>query len=274
MLPSPSMPKTTIGSSLSMHRLNAAASTTRRPLLQRLGVGDLVELDRVRVGARVGGVDAVDAVLAHQDHVALDLQRALGRDGVGGEVRHAGAGAEDDDAALLQVPDGAARDVRLGDLAHRDGGLHPGVDRPPSPGSPAAPGSSSRCRACPCSRRGRGPCPAAAARRRGRSCRRRRRRRPGRRSLTAAAICSRDHADDVGVEADLPAAEHLAGELEQHPLVRRVRGVSGHRGLQGKVVRRSVDLSTGRPGTGHGPVGAAPAPAAHTLADSASSTVS
>jgi hypothetical protein len=33
-------------------------------------------------------------------------------------------GAEDHDAALLQVPDRPARDVGLGDLAHRDGGLH------------------------------------------------------------------------------------------------------------------------------------------------------
>ena len=39
-----------------------------------------------------------------------------------------GAGAEDHDAALLEVPDRAARDVGLGDLAHRDRGLHPGLD--------------------------------------------------------------------------------------------------------------------------------------------------
>nr|BFE68511.1 hypothetical protein GCM10020092_018120 [Actinoplanes digitatis] len=38
------------------------------------------------------------------------------------------AGAEDDDAALLEVPDGAQRDVRLRDLGHRDRGLHPRLD--------------------------------------------------------------------------------------------------------------------------------------------------
>ncbi|MGX1241513.1 hypothetical protein RKD46_002617 [Streptomyces pseudovenezuelae] len=48
--------------------------------------------------------------------------------GVGGEVRHAHTGAEDDHAALLQVAHGAQRDVGLGDLAHGDGGLHPAVD--------------------------------------------------------------------------------------------------------------------------------------------------
>ena len=37
-----------------------------------------------------------------------------------------GAGAEDHDAALLHVPLGAARDVRLGDLGHRDRRLHAG----------------------------------------------------------------------------------------------------------------------------------------------------
>ena len=37
-------------------------------------------------------------------------------------------GAEDHDTALLQVPDGAARDVGLGDLPHGDGGLDARVD--------------------------------------------------------------------------------------------------------------------------------------------------
>ena len=49
-------------------------------------------------------------------------------DRVGGEERHAGAGAEDDDAALLEVADRAPRDVGLGDLAHRDRGLHARLD--------------------------------------------------------------------------------------------------------------------------------------------------
>ena len=61
----------------------------------------------------------------------MGLQGALGRDGVRGEVGQAGTGAEDDDAVLLHVADGAQGDVGLGDLSHGDGGLdaggHPGL---------------------------------------------------------------------------------------------------------------------------------------------------
>src|SRR5690606_22316497 len=98
------------------------------PVHERVGVGQVVELLGVRVAARVGVVDAVDAVLAHDDLLAVGLERPLHRDGVGREVRHAGARAEDDDAPLLEVPDRAQRDVRLGDLAHRDGCLHTRLD--------------------------------------------------------------------------------------------------------------------------------------------------
>src|SRR6266540_6173727 len=38
---------------------------------------DRVELPRGRVGARVGGVDPVDAVLAHEHRVRVDLEGAL-----------------------------------------------------------------------------------------------------------------------------------------------------------------------------------------------------
>src|SRR5205823_11733602 len=75
-----------------------------------------------------GGVHAVHPVLAHQYHVGVDLQCPLGGDGVGGQVGPAGAGAEDDDPALLQVADRPPGDVRLGDLGHGDRRLHPGVD--------------------------------------------------------------------------------------------------------------------------------------------------
>src|SRR5205807_2859703 len=73
------------------------------------------------------GVDTVDR-LAHQHDLAADLQRALGGRRVGGEVRHAHAATEDHHAALFQVPHRAPGNVGLGDLAHRDRGLHPGVD--------------------------------------------------------------------------------------------------------------------------------------------------
>ena len=66
--------------------------------------------------------------MATRTSTRVDLQGPLGGDGVGGEVGQAGAGAEDDDPALLHVPIGAARDVGLGDLGHRDRGLHPRLD--------------------------------------------------------------------------------------------------------------------------------------------------
>src|SRR3569833_906234 len=45
-----------------------------QPAAQRLGERHGVELAGGGVGARVGGVDAVDAVLAHQHPVGVDLQ--------------------------------------------------------------------------------------------------------------------------------------------------------------------------------------------------------
>ena len=61
-------------------------------------------------------------LVALEDDVGLDFHGAQRRGGVGGEVRVAGAGAEHDDAALLEVADGAAADERLGDRAHLDRG--------------------------------------------------------------------------------------------------------------------------------------------------------
>ncbi|MPM16582.1 hypothetical protein SDC9_62963 [bioreactor metagenome] len=81
-----------------------------------------------RIRLRVAVVHPVDAHLAHQQRIDVHLQAALGRDSVGGEVRHPGPGAEDDHTALLHVPVGAAGDVRLGDLTHLDRGLDPGRD--------------------------------------------------------------------------------------------------------------------------------------------------
>src|SRR4051812_34097858 len=93
-------------------------------LLQGIEVGDPVELDRMVVDVRVGRVDAVDAVLRDEHDLGAHLQRTLSGDGVGREVRKSGARAEDHDAALLHVPDRAARDVRLRHLGHGDRGLH------------------------------------------------------------------------------------------------------------------------------------------------------
>ena len=78
--------------------------------------------------SRVAVVDAVDAVLAHEDRLRADLERAQRRGGVGREERVAGAAREDDDAALLEVADRAAADVRLRHLADGDRGEDARVD--------------------------------------------------------------------------------------------------------------------------------------------------
>ena len=91
-------------------------------------MGELGRGTRRRVRLRVGGVDAVDPVLGHQDDLGVDLVRAQRGGRVGREERVAGAGGEDDDAALLEVADRAAADVGLGDLGDRDRRLHARVD--------------------------------------------------------------------------------------------------------------------------------------------------
>ena len=126
---------------MSAHRRDGGGVGDLQPARQDLGVVEVLEAHGVGVRARVVVVDPVDA-LGHEHDLRADLQRPLRGAGVGGEERHPEPGAEDDDAALLEVADRPARDVGLGDLAHRDRGLHAGVDALPSPGSPAGPGSS------------------------------------------------------------------------------------------------------------------------------------
>ncbi|MPM98202.1 hypothetical protein SDC9_145386 [bioreactor metagenome] len=93
---------------------------------EELIVGELIVAIGLRMGVGVAVIDRVDAVLAHQQDLRLDLQGTLSGDRVGGEVRHARAGAEDDDSALLHVALGAARNVGLGHLPHGDGRLDAG----------------------------------------------------------------------------------------------------------------------------------------------------
>ena len=106
-----------------VHHLEAA--------LDRLEVRELGDEPRVRVLVRVAVVDALDAVLRHQDRLGADLERAQRRGGVGREERVARAGGEDHDALLLEVADRAAPDVRLGDLGDRDRRLHARVHAEP-----------------------------------------------------------------------------------------------------------------------------------------------
>src|SRR5690606_22395771 len=75
----------------------------------------------ILLGVRV--VHAVDLGRLEQQ-VGADLDRAQGGARVGGEERVAGAGGEDRDAALLQVPDGATADVVLAHVVDLDRTQH------------------------------------------------------------------------------------------------------------------------------------------------------
>ena len=92
--------------------------------LDRLEVRELGQEPRGRVGARITVVDALDAVLRHQDRLGADLERPQRRGRVGREERVAGAGREDHDATLLEVAHRAPADVGLGDLRDGDRRLH------------------------------------------------------------------------------------------------------------------------------------------------------
>ena len=128
MLRSSSMLKTWIGRPFSMHSVSAVASMTRRPRWSAsMWVISAMNSASGSV-ARVGGVDALDAVLGHQDRLGVDLDRPQRGRRVGGEERVAGAGREDDDAPLLEVAHRAAADVGLGDLCDVDRRLHARVD--------------------------------------------------------------------------------------------------------------------------------------------------
>src|SRR5665213_195136 len=114
------------------HRVVAAEADRRRVsefqvASQHLVVVQRVEPNGVRVGLGVAVVDAVDA-LGHQHHLGADLECALRRRCVSREKRRTKARSEDDDAALLQVPDRPTRNVGLGDLPHRDSSLHARLD--------------------------------------------------------------------------------------------------------------------------------------------------
>ena len=114
-----------IGSWLSMQNVIAVESMTCRRRFSTSKWRDLVELHRGGITARVGAVDAVDAgVRALEDRSGADLGGPQRGGGVGREVRVAGPGGEHDHPALLEVADGPPRDVGLGDLGHRDRGLH------------------------------------------------------------------------------------------------------------------------------------------------------
>ena len=124
MFPSSSMLKTWIGSELSMQSESAVESITA----SRCSIASTCVISSRKRAcgsyARIGAVDALHAVLGHQQRLGVDLEGAQGGRRVGREERVAGAGGEDHDAALLEVPHRAAADVGLGDLRDRDRRLH------------------------------------------------------------------------------------------------------------------------------------------------------
>ncbi len=74
---------------------------------------------------RVFVVNPVDLRRLEQD-VGINLGRPQGRGAVGGEEGVARPGNEDHHPALLQVPQGATTDKRLGHRGEVDGAEHPG----------------------------------------------------------------------------------------------------------------------------------------------------
>ena len=121
------MSNTMIGMLLSMQRLNAVESITCSRL-----VSASVKVRRSKrfasgVEIRVAIVDAVHLCRLQND-VRANLAGAQGRGRVGGKIRIAGAGDENDDAAQFEMPDGAAEDERLGHVFHFDGGLDASFD--------------------------------------------------------------------------------------------------------------------------------------------------
>ena len=165
------MLKTHSGMPLSMHSASAVESITRRrrsiaSMCVISGMNSALGVDR-----GIGAVDALDAVLRHQDDLRVDLRGAQRGGGVGGEERVAGAGREDHHPPLLEVAHRAPADVGLGDLARRRAPTARACPCPCSRACPAAAARSAPSRACPCSRPSCGPCPPPRPSRRGRCCR-------------------------------------------------------------------------------------------------------
>src|SRR5215475_14021214 len=91
-------------------------------LMQDVAVADLVEELSAGDALGIGVVNAVDAS-GLEDDVGLDFHGAESGGGVRGEIRIAGAGSEDHDAAFFKVTHGAAADEGLGNFVHGDGAL-------------------------------------------------------------------------------------------------------------------------------------------------------
>ena len=93
--------------------------------LQALKIGNFAISLGLGIFFRVAVVNAIDA-RGFENHIRANLVGAQRGGGVGGKIGVARASAEDDHAALFEMPYGAAANERLGHLAHLDGGLHAG----------------------------------------------------------------------------------------------------------------------------------------------------
>ena len=92
----------------------SSSARARSPRVRELG-----QEARVRVEPRIAVVDALAPRASPSGSPRRRSRARAARRGVGGEERVARAGGEDHDAALLEVADRAAADVRLGDLGDR-----------------------------------------------------------------------------------------------------------------------------------------------------------
>jgi hypothetical protein len=94
-----------------------------QPFAQRFRVSDLIVTLRRRIAIGIAIVDAIHLGRFQYD-VRANLTSAQCSGGISREIRIAGAGDEDDDAAKFQVTNRAAQDEWLGHVLHLDRGLH------------------------------------------------------------------------------------------------------------------------------------------------------
>src|SRR4029077_20837954 len=86
------------------------------------GEGEPVESPRVRVFFRIAIVHAIN-LGCFQDYISANLACPQGRRCVRRKIRISSSRCENDDAAELQMADGAPENERFGHISHIDGGL-------------------------------------------------------------------------------------------------------------------------------------------------------
>ena len=107
--------KTMMGMSLSRQRDKGGAVHDAEAQVECFEVFESRELFGIGVGLGVGFVNAIDAILGHQDDVGGNFDGAQGGGCVGREIGVAGACGKDDNAAFFEVPQCASANVGFGD---------------------------------------------------------------------------------------------------------------------------------------------------------------